>query len=113
LKLINIISNEFYAVTDFHDILVIKVTEQSKCHNSIKVKTILNDIEASEHRKFHHQEYFEKMYFNLDGSPNQSCVFNDLGKAKEYTKKNILEEIESKKNKINNLENKMKKIESL
>lgn len=113
MKSINIVPTELFAVTDFHDVLVLKITEQIECPNFFKVKTVLNELAPSEHREFQHQEYFEEMYFSLDGKPRESCVFNELSKAKDYAKKNIREEIESKQREISTLEDQKKLIASL
>jgi hypothetical protein len=113
MRSISTVPNLIFAVTDFHDVLVLKVTEQAQHQDFIKVTTALNEVEPNEHREFHHKEYFEKLYFNLDGSPRKSCIFSDLCRGKAFAEKNIREEINLKKREIHILEEQAFKIVSL
>ena len=98
-----------YAVTDMVTILELKVEEIVERGQVKLIKTSIAG-NSPEQTKYHHEEYFQKLYCGKDWKPTSSMVFLNKDDAKSKLTEILEEEIIIKRSQLENLELKLSEI---
>lgn len=108
------IPTTLYAVTDHHVILTLTVKVVMPRGEFIQAETELAPGSDTDYGQCHHESYFEKLYFNLDGTLHMkhSTVFTQFDAAKQYAIKNAQDEIEREESHIARLKSKLTLLEA-
>jgi hypothetical protein len=94
------VPSQLFSVTDHHNVLTLNVVDFEEHPSFIKVKTELAESEPSEFNVFHHKEYFEKIYLEVDGTSSKVNTFVDKEAAVSFAKDIIADEIERKEREL-------------
>ncbi|MCF2901157.1 hypothetical protein L1267_12220 [Pseudoalteromonas sp. OFAV1] len=113
MSLASVVPNTLYAVTDFHDILTLKVVEAIELNDLFRVKTELVGDSTNENQTYPFECNFEMFYLTKQGEAYNTLVFLNIEDAINRAKSNLEEEILVKTNELSSLQLKLDKINSI
>jgi hypothetical protein len=103
-------NKNLFAVTDYFEILTLKIIHETDVGHAIVVHTSLEQETENEKNEIYHKESYSQLFITLDGNLIKNTVFFTYDDAKAFATLHINEQLEKLKTETTQLTNILNKL---